>query len=216
MDSVTDPFALDGQENETDTGETGRRILSNALALFLEFGLKRTSMDDVARRAGVGRVTVYRHYGDKDALFQAVVLRECRRAMRDIQSQLEAVASAEDYFVESFVLVVNGVRRHPLIQRLLQTEPEWLLPHITLRFEPVFRLALGYARYYFEQHLDEGYFQGLDLDFAGELLVRLVQSSVLSPGFMLAPERDEDLRRAARMLVGMLLQASAGRSNIHL
>ena len=91
MDSVTDPFAPDGQERAIDTGETGRRILDSALALFLEFGLKRISMDDVARRGGVGRVTVYRHYDDKDALFQAVVLRECRRAMRNIQSQLEAV-----------------------------------------------------------------------------------------------------------------------------
>jgi len=108
MDSALEQLHSELQPSRENEGETARRILDTALALYLEFGLRRTAMEDVARRAGMGRVTVYRHYGDKDTLFQAVVLRECRRSMAAILQQLEGVDDAEDYFVECFVLVLNG------------------------------------------------------------------------------------------------------------
>ena len=70
------------------TNQTAQQILDAALALFLEFGLRRTTMDDVAKRAGIGRITVYRHYEDKNTLFQAVVMRECLRAIRSVERHL--------------------------------------------------------------------------------------------------------------------------------
>src|SRR4051812_50116320 len=61
------------------TDPTAERIVSGALAQFEESGIRRTTMEDVARRAGVARVTVYRRFANKDRLVEAVVLREARR-----------------------------------------------------------------------------------------------------------------------------------------
>ena len=47
---------------------TTERILVGALQQFEEFGLRRTTMEDVARRVGVSRVTIYRRFAGKDAL----------------------------------------------------------------------------------------------------------------------------------------------------
>ena len=115
------------------TGGGDPPILDAARELFLEFGLRRTTMDDVARRAGVGRVTVYRHYADKKALFAAVVMRECARALREIEL---AIAPHEDdvetYLVEWFTQIVFVALEHPLRKRLLVSDPEWFVFHVTL------------------------------------------------------------------------------------
>jgi AcrR family transcriptional regulator len=59
----------------TDT-HTARRaaILDAAKAVFLRYGFKKTSMDDLARAAGLSRQGLYLHYKAKDALFKAAVI----------------------------------------------------------------------------------------------------------------------------------------------
>ncbi len=51
--------------------ETRRRIVDAAIELHQEIGPRATSMADIAERAGVGRVTVYRHFADEDVLARA-------------------------------------------------------------------------------------------------------------------------------------------------
>jgi AcrR family transcriptional regulator len=176
-----------------EESDTAARILDAALSLYLEFGLRRTTMDDVARQAGIGRVTVYRHYADKNALFQAVVLRECWRSIHEIEAKLAAITDPEARIVESFVLVVNGSRRHPLMRRLLDTEPEWLLPHLTIKGGPIIDFGRNYiARYLRHQ-------RGKDnADVMAEIFMRILNSLLLTPGGVLAPENEDELREAAR------------------
>lgn len=52
-------------------------ILDAAKALFLEHGFEGVSMDQIAARAGVSKLTVYSHFGDKDALFIGAVESYC-------------------------------------------------------------------------------------------------------------------------------------------
>jgi AcrR family transcriptional regulator len=54
---------------------TDQRILTSALDLFFSQGIKKTSMEEVAYRAGVTRITIYRYYADKKLLVQAALLR---------------------------------------------------------------------------------------------------------------------------------------------
>lgn len=61
------------------TSPKARQILGGARAAFMELGFEGTSVDDIARRAGVSKATVYKHFADKEALFAAVVRGECAR-----------------------------------------------------------------------------------------------------------------------------------------
>ncbi|MFM2044538.1 MAG: hypothetical protein RLY86_3114 [Pseudomonadota bacterium] len=54
-----------------------RAILEAAQSVFLCAGFSDSSMDDVARAAGVGKMTVYRHFGSKEALFEAMLVEVC-------------------------------------------------------------------------------------------------------------------------------------------
>ncbi len=59
----------------TREAQTRERILFSALALFAERGIAATSLSEVGQRAGVTRVTVYRHFADKEDLTRAAFLR---------------------------------------------------------------------------------------------------------------------------------------------
>src|SRR5262245_29785734 len=53
-----------------ETGERQEAIFAAAIAIFLRFGFKKTSMDDLARAAGLSRQGLYLHFASKDALFK--------------------------------------------------------------------------------------------------------------------------------------------------
>ena len=61
----------------TKSEAKGLLIIEAASELFITQGFDGVSMEAVARAAGVSKQTVYSHYGNKDALFQAAVKRRC-------------------------------------------------------------------------------------------------------------------------------------------
>jgi AcrR family transcriptional regulator len=67
-----------------ETADTRERILEAAALCFARFGIAKTTLGDVAREAGVARVTVYRQFVDKEALFAGTTARIIRRRWRDI------------------------------------------------------------------------------------------------------------------------------------
>jgi AcrR family transcriptional regulator len=84
--------------------DTSHRIANAALAIFLQQGVKKSNLDEVAFRAGLTRVTVYRYFGDKKGLVQAVCTRIAaifERAaaagpddsMRDVDRRLSGLGS---------------------------------------------------------------------------------------------------------------------------
>ena len=63
--------------------EPGKRaaILDAAKRLFVSQGFERVSMDQIATEAGVSKLTVYSHFGDKDSLFTEAVRAHCEEGM---------------------------------------------------------------------------------------------------------------------------------------
>src|SRR3954465_8612978 len=72
--------------------ETADRIVEAAFEQAEDFGLRRFTMEDVARRVGLSRVTVYRYFPGKDRLLHAILMRELRRFL----DRLDAVVSRQE------------------------------------------------------------------------------------------------------------------------
>jgi AcrR family transcriptional regulator len=66
------------------------RILDAAAALLVRWGYRKTTIDDVAREAGVGKGTIYLHWKDKNELFRAVVLRAQQQASAEMMERITA------------------------------------------------------------------------------------------------------------------------------
>jgi AcrR family transcriptional regulator len=73
-----------------DRAERAERILDAAAELLLRAGYRRTTIEDVAERAGIGKGTVYLHWKNREELFLAVLLRESVRSIEDLVGALEA------------------------------------------------------------------------------------------------------------------------------
>ncbi|HVB23268.1 MAG TPA: TetR/AcrR family transcriptional regulator [Ktedonobacteraceae bacterium] len=66
------------------------RLLDAATTLLVRWGYRKTTIDDVAREAGVGKGTIYLHWKDKNELFQAAIVREQHRYSKDLQRRIAA------------------------------------------------------------------------------------------------------------------------------
>src|SRR4029450_12367383 len=111
--------------------DTGTRILDAAFDRVMDIGLARTTVENVARAAGLSRQTIYRYFPSKEHLITALVLREEERFLDGIRE-----ASAEDPGLEAalfdgILFCLRFAREHPLLDRLLATDPETLLPYLT-------------------------------------------------------------------------------------
>jgi AcrR family transcriptional regulator len=112
---------------------TRERILDGAFEAVATFGLSRLTMDDVARLAGLSRQSLYRYFDSKHALIQALVYREEETLLEGIRAAHAGHGRLEDAMREAILFTLRTAREHPLLDRLLVSEPEVLLPFLTTR-----------------------------------------------------------------------------------
>ena len=112
----------------TETG-TRDRILQAGVEAAAIHGIARLTVGDVAKRAGVSRPTLYKHFRSKEDLVAAAVAREADRMVEAVV--VRDLPTDPRRALESGILAVLRVtREHPLLDRIIRTEPETLLPLI--------------------------------------------------------------------------------------
>lgn len=125
--------------------EITTRILSATLEQAELVGIRRTTMEDVARRSGVGRATLYRRFPTKDVLIDALVLSEARRYLEGSAQARAHGDNLEDRLVYDTVFTVTFLRDHALLKKLLRTEPENILPSLTVDAGAIIDFATDYS-----------------------------------------------------------------------
>lgn len=182
-----------------DADETQERILDAALELVAAAGMRHLTMDDVAARAGVGRMTVYRRFGTRQALTDALTLREAQRCLVEIAGAVRPGDPLEDRVAELFLATLRVIAEHPLLARLARHEPEALLRELTRNDSEVFEQVRGFlvAQIRAAQAAGE-VAEGDPLPLA-ELAIRLGASFVLIPGGVFASDAERTVREAIRM-----------------
>ena len=128
------------------TVELRERVLRAALDCIAQDGLAATSVEDVARRAEVGRATIYRHFpGGREQLLSETVTWEVARFFAGIEA---AIADAPDLaarFEQAFVAGDRALADHALLHRLLRTEPEAIMTELATASELVAALIVAYV-----------------------------------------------------------------------
>jgi AcrR family transcriptional regulator len=185
------------RSTDPDDGDRGR-VLDAALASFIDFGIRRTSMGDIAKRSRLSPATLYRRFAQKSDLVQAVGLREVRRFLADVDRRIDHSASAEEQTVELFVAFADGLRRHKLLRRLLDTEPEIVLPMLTVRGAPVLDLGRDYLAEFIKRLQDEGQLPAYDPRPVAEMFARMALTLALTPETTIPLGDNEAARRFAR------------------
>jgi AcrR family transcriptional regulator len=178
-----------------------QRILDAALELAAASGLKHLTMDDVARRARVGRMTVYRRFGSKATLIDALAVRECRRCLTTISEALDPLEPVDQRLAALATATLKVIREHPLLERLARLEPEALLRELTRDDSAVFRLVRDFLLGQIVQGQRAGELIDGDPAVLAELGVRVGASFVLMPDSVLPLEDEAATREAFRSLI---------------
>jgi TetR/AcrR family transcriptional regulator, repressor for uid operon len=185
------------------------RILDAALALGAASGIRNLTMDDVARRARVGRMTVYRRFGDKRSLVEALAVRESRRCLAELDGAAPPGAPIEEQFAEGFVTAMRLAREHPLLNRLASHEPQAVLESLVADGGGIFAAARMFVTIRLRAARAAGVPLPEDVDELAELLVRVGLSFVLIQDTVLPVNDEERLRALARRLVAPVAAAAA-------
>jgi len=113
--------------------------LDAAREALLDLGWSRTTLTEIARRAGVSRMTLYRAWPDMNSLLGDLMTREWANVLE--------VSEAEDYrvrIVESVVGSVQSLRSNEVFTRIIELDPERLLPYLIERTGRVQDLLVGF------------------------------------------------------------------------
>ncbi|MCO5986093.1 TetR/AcrR family transcriptional regulator [Actinoallomurus spadix] len=107
-------------------------MLDAARDCVLAVGVRRTTLTDVARRAGVSRMTIYRRWPDVRTLVADLMTREWAAVVARVIPPGDG-APVRPQAVEALVAGVAALREHPLFHKILEVDPEVLLPYLLQR-----------------------------------------------------------------------------------
>jgi len=102
-------------------------LLDAARASLVDIGWRRTTITEVARRAGVSRMTVYRNWPGMDQLAAAVMRREWFRIIEHRHGEGD---NPRDVLVDTLVRGSRELRSNPVLARLITLDPEALIPYV--------------------------------------------------------------------------------------
>ena len=102
--------------------ETIRRILDTASEIFSESGFEGARVDEIARRAGVNKATIYYHIGHKQALYGQVIHDLFGNAAKQVVQNITASLSPQDKLKKYIHTLAGIVDRNPQIAAIMLRE----------------------------------------------------------------------------------------------
>ncbi len=177
-----------------DSSPEVEKILDAALMLFADIGIQRATIGDVANRAGVNRVTVYRRIGSKDDVVEAVIGREATRLFTEIADAARKGKTFEDRVAVSFATTIDSMRNNAVLARLLTLETETILLRLTAEAGPLLTAAVAAVMHIFEEAVEDKLITTTDdLGPRAEVMVRIVHSIILTPAVLVPLKTYDDL-----------------------
>ena len=160
--------------------DTRQRIIEATYACVARWGLAKTTVEDAARGAKVSRATVYRTFpGGRDELISATVSWATRQFFVRLFEHVQDAGSLEQVMERGIMFAHRAIVEHDVLQRVMQTEPEKLLPALTVES---IRIRQSIAAFLVPYLSERGVARGVDPDEAADFLARMVLSYMSAPG----------------------------------
>jgi len=201
----------------TDVGShpTSDRIMDATLEELAASGLRELVVEDVALRAGVTRMTVYRRFRDRQRLIEATMARESARLLAAVAAADDPDAGPVDRIARNLTTAITVARRHPLVAHWLATDPGELLDAVLANDAAVLRAGAAFIaatiRAASGSPRSSRGAKGPDPGRAGDLLVRLYAALVLIPPPSVDLDDPRQIEALARDLIAPILVGSPSR-----
>jgi AcrR family transcriptional regulator len=185
---------------------TDDALLDAARDCAASVGVRRTTVADVARRAGASRMTVYRLFPDARTLWSTLLTREFDEVIRASEAQARHLPTALERLVETTVVALERISHDPLVRKVLEIDTDLLVTYIVERLGQSQRLAMGAFRRFLAEGCEDGSIRPVDDATVAYCLQLVVGAFVLA---VRVTEREADpaavsaeLRRLLRAYLG--------------
>lgn len=211
-ESLLERAFADAVDRVDDNDTATARVLDAAYEQFCCTGIQRTTMEDVARCAGVSRITVYRRFTTKDLLVERVVRREFRRYFDQFLIDIERARTAADRVVLGFASSLRAIRSNPLVGGLMAVESDVLVPSMISDGGRTLATVRQFVAGQLSREQRAGNVSGaVDVNLVAEMMVRVSASFLVTPSHLIDLDDEEQVCAVARQfLVPMLEPTGAG------
>jgi AcrR family transcriptional regulator len=185
--------------------DTRQRILEATYACVARWGLSKTTVEDAGREAGLSRATVYRYFpGGREELITAVVSWEFLQFFTRLYDEVRDAQSLEQVMERGLQFAHRSLAEHEVLQKVLQTDPDVLLPALTVESTRIVGVIAEFLIPYLEQH---GLAEGVEPREASDFLARMIVSYMNAPGRW---DLDNEVQVAALVRTELLAGIVAG------
>ena len=173
------------------------RLVAATLRCIARWGVAKTTLDDVAKEAGISRATAYRLVpGGKDNLLLLVSISELNRFFLALDEAVKSVHGLEDTLVAGITTATRHLEQHGALKFLIEHEPDQILPRFAFHnLDRILANVRVMAGPYLEPYLG---------DVAGrtaEWLARIVLSYACAPSPEFTLSDEESARHMVRTYV---------------
>jgi AcrR family transcriptional regulator len=147
---------------------------------FVRYGVRRTSVQDVAQELGVNRTTVYRQVGTVEQQAMLLLIRDAHRLLTALPGWVDGPIGPQTV-IDLVAAVVRRAREHPVLAKVLADEPDLVGTYVTRDSAALIELVTGMLRPLLEAAVTSGAIARLDPVVLAEWLVRNTVSLILTP-----------------------------------
>jgi AcrR family transcriptional regulator len=158
------------------------RLLQSTFACVARYGIAKTTVEDVARESGMSRATIYRQFpGGKEQLVADTIRWEATRFFARLAEAIEDAPDFETTLEQAVVFARGALDQHAVFQKVLETEPELLLPNLTVNDTALREMVKTFLRTHLLPEADR-LAAGVTVDGAADHVARLLMSFMGAQG----------------------------------
>ena len=160
------------------------RLLAATYRCVARFGLGKTTIEDVAKESGLSRATIYRQFpGGRDELLLETVGWELANYFTTLADHVRDAPDLVQLLERGLVYAQRSVGEHVVLRKILDTEPERLLPLLTVESARTLPFIADFLHPYLQREALAGRLRpGVDIVRAAEYLARAILSLINAPG----------------------------------
>jgi len=159
------------------------RLLAATYRCVERFGLAKTTVEDVVKESGVSRATIYRQFpGGRDELLLETVGWELANYFNELADHVRDAPDLAELLQRGLAFAHRSVTEHAVLRKIMDTEPERLLPLLTTEATRTLPFIADFLLPYLRREAEAGRLRpGVDLDQAAEYLARAILSLIGAP-----------------------------------